>query len=118
MLFMKVIWHRYVCNPLENFIDLLFTANLSAMILSDGHAGFYLGGNGAPHPHMDTSMAHLQDLLRQEEQGRTKQRGLNGDGILTYVVFLKPKMREFYDAQFKRLVSTSAILAQPPIVAF
>ena len=114
MLFMKVFWHRYVCNPLENFIDLLFTANLSAMILSDGHAGFYLGGNGAPHPHMDTSMAHLQDLLRQEEQGRTKQRGLNGDGILTYVVFLKPKMREFYDAQFKRLVSTSAILAQPP----
>ena len=77
----KAIVHRYVYNPLEAFIDLLYAANLSSMILSEEHSGYYIGGDGAPHPHMDVDMHKLRTVLKEEESGRTKPRGIRCENL-------------------------------------
>ena len=103
--FKKVFYHRYVHDPLEAFIDLLYAANLSSVILSDVHCGYYLGGDGAPHSHMDTDMQKLRENLTAETTGKTKPRGLATEGIHAFVVFITPRIRQLYDGQFTRLVN-------------
>jgi meckelin len=50
----QVLWkvlivHRFSGNPLHNFIDLLFLANTSAIIMEDRHSGYYLHGRNQMH---------------------------------------------------------------------
>ena len=42
--FMVWIYHRYVKNPMEDFVDLCFLAKVSVVILSEDFAGYYLHG--------------------------------------------------------------------------
>lgn len=51
---MQVLWkvmfvHRFAGHPLHGFIDLLFLANTSAIILDDRHSGYYLHGRNQMH---------------------------------------------------------------------
>ena len=42
--FMVWVYHRYVKNPMEDFVDLCFLAKVSVVILSEDFAGYYLHG--------------------------------------------------------------------------
>lgn len=51
---LQVLWkvllvHRFSGHPLHGFIDLLFLANTSAVILDDRHSGYYLHGRNQMH---------------------------------------------------------------------
>lgn len=50
----QVLWkallvHRFAGHPLDSFVDLLFLANTSAVILDERHSGFYLHGRNQMH---------------------------------------------------------------------
>lgn len=75
--FRKVYYHPYVYNPLERFIDMMTCANISSILFSDKFCGYYVGGDGAPHPHMDTDMQQIIKNFKFENKGHTKRRGLN-----------------------------------------
>lgn len=51
---LQVLWkvavvHRFAGHPLHGFIDLLFLANTSAIILDERHSGYYLHGRNQMH---------------------------------------------------------------------
>lgn len=51
---LQVLWkvavvHRFAGHPLHGFIDLLFLANTSAIILNERHSGYYLHGRNQMH---------------------------------------------------------------------
>uniref|UniRef100_A0A383WB01 Meckelin n=1 Tax=Tetradesmus obliquus TaxID=3088 RepID=A0A383WB01_TETOB len=76
----QVLWkvavvHRFAGHPLHGFIDLLFLANTSAIILDERHSGYYLHGRNQMH-HSDTSLAELNGSLLREEEGLVAGRGL------------------------------------------
>ena len=50
-MYKKLLYYRYVDNPVTNFIDLMYLANISTFIFEDnGLTGFYLHGrNSAQH---------------------------------------------------------------------
>jgi meckelin len=35
---------RFVSDPLHNFVDLMYLANISLVVLDDKHSGYYLHG--------------------------------------------------------------------------
>lgn len=106
MAFKKVFYHRYVHDPLEAFIDLMYAANLSSIILSDVHCGYYIGGDGAPHAHMDTDMHHIKENLKAETKARTKPRGISPltPNVQSFILFITPRIRQLYEGQFTRLL--------------
>jgi meckelin len=53
-----VVVHRFAGHPLHGFIDLLFLANTSAIILDERHSGYYLHGRNQMH-HSGTCVCHL-----------------------------------------------------------
>lgn len=48
-LWKAVIVHRFFGHPLSNFVDLLFLANTSAVVLDDRSGGYYLHGRNQMH---------------------------------------------------------------------
>jgi meckelin len=49
-----VLWkvllvHRFAGHPLDSFIDLLFLANTSAVVMDERHSGYYLHGRNQMH---------------------------------------------------------------------
>ena len=64
-----------------------------------------MSANGAPHPHMDTNMAGIQGSLQKEREGKTRPRGLwsQEPDILSFVLFVTPKIRSLYEGQFKMM---------------
>merc|ERR1711990_1124733 len=100
--FKKAVYHRFVTvDPLDRFIALLYTANLSTIILSDVHCGYYLGGYGAPHAHMDTDMYQLTYGLAKEEDGLRAPRGLKA-GVDSWILFVTTEVRAQYQGQFNK----------------
>jgi hypothetical protein len=49
VLWKVVVVHRFAGHPLHGFIDLLFLANTSAIILDERHSGYYLHGRNQMH---------------------------------------------------------------------
>jgi meckelin len=50
----QVLWkallvHRFAGHPLNSFIDLLFLANTSAVVMDERHSGYYLHGRNQMH---------------------------------------------------------------------
>jgi hypothetical protein len=50
----QVLWkvllvHRFAGHPLDSFIDLLFLANTSAVVMDERHSGYYLHGRNQMH---------------------------------------------------------------------
>lgn len=51
---LQVLWkvllvHRFAGHPLDSFIDLLFLANTSAVVMDERHSGYYLHGRNQMH---------------------------------------------------------------------
>jgi meckelin len=44
-----LVVQRFIHNPLTQYIDLLFLANISALIMDDRNAGYYLHGRNQLH---------------------------------------------------------------------
>jgi meckelin len=110
--FRKIYYHPYVSNPLERFKDLMTCANISTIILADKFCGYYVGSNGAPHPHMDTDMAGITSNFKKEREGKTRPRGLfpsddgGDDAIQSFVLFVTPKIRGLYEGQFNTMAAS------------
>ena len=49
------LYRRYISNPVHNFVDLAFLANISVFILDDRHSGYYIHGRNQAH-HSDTGL--------------------------------------------------------------
>jgi meckelin len=60
-LLVRLIWHRYVEDPLLNFIDLIYLANMSVVILDDHLSGYYLHGRNQSQ-HSDTTLRCVQGV--------------------------------------------------------
>lgn len=54
-LFKRLFYFPYVSNPLTNFIDLMYLANISTIVLDDKHSGYYLHGRNHSQ-HSDTTL--------------------------------------------------------------
>lgn len=54
-LVVKLLYYPYVSNPLTNFIDLMYLANISTIVLDDKHSGYYLHGRNHSQ-HSDTTL--------------------------------------------------------------
>ncbi|KIY92883.1 putative Meckelin [Monoraphidium neglectum] len=74
-LWKAVIVHRFFGHPLSNFVDLLFLANTSAVVLDGRSEGYYLHGRNQMH-HADTTLSELNASLLREEEGLVPKRGL------------------------------------------
>lgn len=49
MLWKVLLVHRFAGHPLDSFIDLLFLANTSAVVMDERHSGYYLHGRNQMH---------------------------------------------------------------------
>ena len=74
-LWKALVAHRLFGHPLANFVDLLFLANTSAVVLDDRSGGYYLHGRNQMR-HADTSLPELNAALMREEDGLVARRGL------------------------------------------
>lgn len=66
---LRWIANRYIGNPVSNFIDLAFLANISIFVFDERHCGYYIHGRNRAQ-HSDTGLAGLNhELLKEEEVG-------------------------------------------------
>lgn len=61
---LQVLWkllfvHRFAGHPLNSFIDLLFLANTSAIVMDERHSGYYLHGRNQMHHSGTARVARL-----------------------------------------------------------
>ena len=75
MVYKIVFYHNYVQSPMQQFIDLLATSNVSIVILDDECSGYYIHGR-SQMAFADTSMAELCHQFRKEEEMQVGARGL------------------------------------------
>lgn len=54
-LWKKLIYYPYVHNPITQFIDLMYLANISTVLFDDSHGGYYLHGRNMAQ-HSDTTL--------------------------------------------------------------
>jgi meckelin len=46
----KLLYFPYISNPITNFVDLMYLANISGIVLDERHVGSYIHGrNNAQH---------------------------------------------------------------------
>ena len=75
MVYKIVFYHNYVQSPMQQFIDILATSNVSIVILDDECSGYYIHGR-SQMAFADTSMAELCHQFRKEEEMQVGARGL------------------------------------------
>ena len=51
----RLLYYPYVANPVTQFVDLMYLANISALIFDDSHSGFYVHGRNQAQ-HSDTTL--------------------------------------------------------------
>ncbi|GIL75629.1 hypothetical protein Vretimale_15152 [Volvox reticuliferus] len=109
-LFKRLLYYPYVANPVTQFIDLMFLANISTLIFDDTHSGYYIHGRNQAQ-HSDTTLRELNQELLKEEEGLTAQRGLVNstanpklaDNQL-FLMYITDTIRKTYDAKMLQLV--------------
>ncbi|MEW5313740.1 MAG: hypothetical protein WDW38_005281 [Sanguina aurantia] len=80
-LFKKLLYHPYISNPITRLVDLMFLANISALIFDDKSSGFYIHGRNQA-THSDATLRALNQELLREEDGLVTHRGLVTDNKL------------------------------------
>ncbi|KAI8463954.1 MAG: Meckelin [Monoraphidium minutum] len=122
-LWKTAIVHRFFGHPLSNFVDLLFLANASAVVLDERAGGYYLHGRNQMH-HADTTLAKLNASLMREEEGLVAKRGLvttyaGGGGPLggsaqlndgqTFTLHITDELRRLYESTLLAQVEQAAM---------
>ncbi|GAQ91983.1 Meckelin-like protein [Klebsormidium nitens] len=104
------ILHRYVENPLIQFVDLASLANVSVFIFEDLLCGYYIHGRSLM-TFADTSMLVLNAELRKEQEGVVSNRGLLSSAkkeladSQVFEIYITSELRQKYDAKFLRRIS-------------
>ncbi|KAK9819713.1 hypothetical protein WJX72_001576 [[Myrmecia] bisecta] len=109
VLFKKLVYHQYVCNPLHDFVDLLFLSNISCVILDTRHSGYYIHGRNQAQ-FSDTNLQDLNASLLKEEEGLVANRGLVSSERhdirenQTFKVYITKKLRDKYESTMLRQI--------------
>ena len=113
-IFMVWIYHRYVKNPMEDFVDLCFLAKVSVVILSEDFAGYYLHGRNRM-PFADTSMSDINKELQKEVKMNVGPRGLlanSEDPTLsdnqTFQIYIPRTIRDKYNSTMLNRIQEAA----------
>eukprot|EP00658_Telonema_sp_P-2_P026901 TRINITY_DN2089_c0_g1_i7.p1 TRINITY_DN2089_c0_g1~~TRINITY_DN2089_c0_g1_i7.p1 ORF type:complete len:928 (-),score=164.55 TRINITY_DN2089_c0_g1_i7:556-3339(-) len=97
VLWTKLVVQRYYKHPSSQILDVLSLANVSAWILPDKFAGYYLHGQSSLQ-HADTALCEFSQLLSDEEENITSRRGLLPDSDLQeFLMFMSTSSREKID---------------------
>ncbi|GLC73394.1 hypothetical protein PLESTF_001370600 [Pleodorina starrii] len=109
-LFKRLVYFPYVANPVTQLVDLMFLANISAVIFDDTHSGYYIHGRNQAQ-HSDTTLRDLNQELLKEEEGLTSQRGLVNSSAnpkladnQMFLMYVTDSIRKTYDAKMLQLV--------------
>lgn len=109
-LWKKLIYYPYVHNPITQFIDLMYLANISTVLFDDSHGGYYLHGRNMAQ-HSDTTLRELNQELLKEEEGLTAHRGLVSSSAnpkladnQAFLMYVTDSIRKTYDAKMLQLV--------------
>ena len=112
--FMVWIYHRYVKNPMEDFVDLCFLAKVSVVILSEDFSGYYLHGRNRM-PFADTSMSDINKELQKEVEMNVGPRGLlanSEDPALsdnqTFQIYIPRTIRDKYNSTLLNRIQEAA----------
>lgn len=107
-LYVHIIHHRYISDPLGQFVDLLSVSNISLFILYDKYCGFYVHGRSV-HPHADTHMLELSSNLRKEEENLCATRGLlPNSSQQVFELHVTPKIRSQYESIYLTLIAEAS----------
>ena len=113
-IFMVWIYHRYVKNPMEDFVDLCFLAKVSVVILSEDFAGYYLHGRNRM-PFADTNMSDINKELQKEVDMNVGPRGLlanSEDPALsdnqTFQIYIPRTIRDKYNSTLLNRIQDAA----------
>ncbi|KAG2452271.1 hypothetical protein HYH02_003295 [Chlamydomonas schloesseri] len=109
-IFRRLLYFPYIANPVTQFVDLMFLANISTVIFDDTHSGYYIHGRNQAQ-HSDATLRDLNQELLKEEEGLTAQRGLVSgasnpklaDNQL-FQLYVTDSIRKTYDAKMLQLV--------------
>ncbi|EFJ50232.1 hypothetical protein VOLCADRAFT_116951, partial [Volvox carteri f. nagariensis] len=109
-IFKRLLYYPYVANPVTQFIDLMYLANISTLIFDDTHSGYYIHGRNLAQ-HSDTTLRELNQELLKEEEGLTSQRGLINSSAnpkladnQLFLMYITESIRKTYDAKMLQLV--------------
>jgi len=112
VLYVKTIHNRYVRHATSQLVDLMSLTNISAFILTDKFAGYYIHGQ-SNLPHADTDLEEVARILDSEEKNITSSRGLlPDDDTQTFVMHITQSVREKFDDFFQYEEDTSDRLAR------
>lgn len=91
--FIFIVLDRIFGNPLQQFVDICSTANISVFILLHDSYGFYIHGR-SPHGFSDTDMSSMIIQLQRESQNMCGKRGLlTGSDHQTYTILAPTHLR-------------------------
>lgn len=110
-----LLYHQLVCNPLSQYVDLMFLADISLVILDSKTSGYYLHGRNQMQ-HSDTSLGDINTSLLKEEQGLVTNRGLvttyQSDPALNdqqvFTIYIPDDLRKKYEASLLSRVEQAA----------
>ncbi|XP_069494812.1 meckelin-like isoform X2 [Ambystoma mexicanum] len=97
ILFVVVIYERFVEDKLHNFVDLCSLSNVSVFVLMHRCYGFYIHGRSV-HGQADVSMETMLAHLKKEEENLCPLRGLEpSSDVQTFEVLLSDRVRHQYE---------------------
>jgi meckelin len=89
--------HRFISNPLTDFVDLVSLANISVFLLRESQHGYYIHGRSV-HPHADATIIELRNNMQKEEDNLVAQRGMTPDSdCQTFEIFITPDVRREFN---------------------
>ncbi|KAG2497180.1 hypothetical protein HYH03_004769 [Edaphochlamys debaryana] len=109
----RLLYYPYVENPVTQFIDLMFLANISTVIFDEPNSGYYLHGRNQAQ-HSDSTLKDLNQELLKEEEGLTAQRGLitSSNPKLAdnqiFLMYVTDSIRRVYDGKMLQLVQQNS----------
>jgi len=108
-LYVYIIHHRYISDPLGQFVDLLSVSNISLFVLYDKYCGYYVHGRSV-HPHSDTHMLELNTNLKKEEENLCSTRGLlPNSSQQVFEMHVTQQLRSHFESIYLFLIHESTV---------
>ncbi|KAL9644222.1 hypothetical protein ABK040_005683 [Willaertia magna] len=102
-IFFRFIAYRFIRNPITTLIDTCSISNISIIILTELHYGYYIHGESI-FRFADASMKEFYESLNMESNDFVPRRGLihssdqyNTDPTLTFEIFISRQVRDNFD---------------------
>ncbi|CAD7092366.1 unnamed protein product [Hermetia illucens] len=105
-----IVIEKIYGNPLQQFVDVCSTANISVFLLLHDSYGFYIHGR-SPHGFSDVDMSSIIIQLQREAQNMCSRRGLlTGSDNQNYIILVPTNLKIYYAkllAPFQKAASIS-----------